>query len=409
MHGKLSIMKNISSWVLSLFALFCLVGGSLTLAQFDLKKLSDEEKARLFEERVAPDDVGAIPEKATTTESGLGYRVLVSGEGSSHPAPNDLVTISYKAWTEHGVRVDLHSEKPKRFQVNMGAPGIAEVLPKMVVGDRFRVWIKPELGIYSGKTPKWMRVYDLDLLAIGSAPPVPSNLAQPPDDVITTESGLKYVILSEGRGSLHPGPEDTVTIDYNRWSPEGVLLGSSIRRRKPESADLDGVVDGFAEAILGMTAGEKRRVWLPQELSDDYQEGTVIYDIELHSFISPPHELAEEFRMASEGATVTDSGLKYEVLWPGNHDRHPKLGDNIVINFAVWDTSGKDLDTSFKRGKPVGMTMSEEMPAGWREVLELMVEGERRRAWLPQALGFQGPEDAPIGDQIFEIDLLKIE
>jgi len=409
MRGKLSSMKKILSLMFALSMLFCLADSSLSLAQYKLQPITEEKKEQLFEQRRAPEDVAEIPEDATVTESGLAYRPILSGSGSVNPGPNDLVTVIYKAWTEHGVLIDQAMNEPRTFQLNRGAPGIAELLQLMVVGDKYRAWIIPELGVYRGKTPKWMRTYEMELQSIVKAPEVPNNLTEPPKDAVKTESGLVYSVLQEGRGTDRPEPKDRATLHYDSWSPEGKLLGSSTRRNVPANVDLDRVIPGFAESVLGMVVGEKRRTWIPPELTEGEEDDTVIYDFELLSFLSPPDDLPEWDCTTPDDATVTESGLAYKVVRPGKGEFGPQIDDTVIVNFSVWKHDGTLMDSSYKRGKPIGMTVSDKMPAAWLESLQGMVAGEMRRLWLPMSLGFKVPADDPIGDQIVDLDLLEIE
>ena len=45
---------------------------------------------------------------------------------------------------------------------------------------------------------------------------------------------------------------------------------------------------------------------------------------------------------------------------------------------------------------------------GWTEGLQLMVEGEKRRFWIPVDLAYKGQPGAPAGMLVFDVELLKI-
>ena len=49
------------------------------------------------------------------------------------------------------------------------------------------------------------------------------------------------------------------------------------------------------------------------------------------------------------------------------------------------------------------------MIRGWSEGLQLMVEGERTRFWIPEKLAYKGERGKPRGMLVFDIDLIKIE
>ena len=45
--------------------------------------------------------------------------------------------------------------------------------------------------------------------------------------------------------------------------------------------------------------------------------------------------------------------------------------------------------------------------AGWTEGLQLMVVGEKRRLWIPEALAYKGRD--PKGMLVFDVELIKIQ
>lgn len=51
----------------------------------------------------------------------------------------------------------------------------------------------------------------------------------------------------------------------------------------------------------------------------------------------------------------------------------------------------------------------DEVIAGWTEGVQMMVEGEKRRLWIPESLAYQGQSGAPAGMLVFDVELIKIE
>ena len=66
------------------------------------------------------------------------------------------------------------------------------------------------------------------------------------------------------------------------------------------------------------------------------------------------------------------------------------------------------FDSSVARGEPITFGLDEVIP-GWTEGVQMMVEGEKRRLWIPQSLAYQGRAGAPAGMLVFDVELLKIE
>jgi FKBP-type peptidyl-prolyl cis-trans isomerase len=46
---------------------------------------------------------------------------------------------------------------------------------------------------------------------------------------------------------------------------------------------------------------------------------------------------------------------------------------------------------------------------GWTQGVQMMVEGEKRRFWIPAALAYEGVPDKPQGMLVFDIELIRIE
>ena len=47
------------------------------------------------------------------------------------------------------------------------------------------------------------------------------------------------------------------------------------------------------------------------------------------------------------------------------------------------------------------------MIPGWGETVQLMVAGEKRRAWIPEELAYKGRADRPQGMLVFDIELVS--
>lgn len=84
--------------------------------------------------------------------------------------------------------------------------------------------------------------------------------------VVTTESGLQYLILEQGDG---PNPErtDKVKVHYRGTTIDGAEFDSSYKRGKPASFPVNGVIKGWTEALLLMNVGSKYKLFIPSELA----------------------------------------------------------------------------------------------------------------------------------------------
>ena len=119
--------------------------------------------------------------------------------------------------------------------------------------------------------------------------------------------------------------------------------------------------------------------------------------------IAAPPDVAEP----PEDAERTDSGLASKVLTPGTGDRHPAAADKVEVHYTGWTTDGKMFDSSVHRGRPSSFPLNRVI-AGWTEGLQLMVEGEKRRFWIPEELAYKGRAGRPQGMLVFDVELLSI-
>ncbi|HEX5474159.1 MAG TPA: FKBP-type peptidyl-prolyl cis-trans isomerase [Vicinamibacterales bacterium] len=106
-------------------------------------------------------------------------------------------------------------------------------------------------------------------------------------------------------------------------------------------------------------------------------------------------------------AIRSDSGLARKVLVPGKGTRHPRANSEVTVNYTGWTTDGKMFDSSVARGEPATFGLDHVIP-GWTEGLQTMVEGEKCRFWIPEALAYAGQPGQPQGMLVFDVELIRI-
>lgn len=106
-------------------------------------------------------------------------------------------------------------------------------------------------------------------------------------------------------------------------------------------------------------------------------------------------------------ADRTESGLVSRVLKPGKGSRKPTAKSVVTVHFTGWTTDGKAFDSSVGRGQPAQFPLDRVMP-GWTEGIQLMVEGEERRMWIPEPLAYKGAPGKPKGTLVFDVELISI-
>ena len=86
------------------------------------------------------------------------------------------------------------------------------------------------------------------------------------EGVVTTESGLQYMVLTEGSGK-HPVATDRVKCHYEGRLIDGTVFDSSYRRGEPATFPLNGVIAGWTEGLQLMGEGAKFRFFIPYNLA----------------------------------------------------------------------------------------------------------------------------------------------
>ena len=106
--------------------------------------------------------------------------------------------------------------------------------------------------------------------------------------IVETASGLQYKILEEGDGEK-PSPTDEVKCHYHGTLIDGTVFDSSIQRGEPAVFPVNGVIQGWVEALQMMSAGSKWRLFVPSDLAYGERGAggaigpntTLIFDVEL--------------------------------------------------------------------------------------------------------------------------------
>ncbi|MEH6589957.1 MAG: FKBP-type peptidyl-prolyl cis-trans isomerase [Halioglobus sp.] len=115
----------------------------------------------------------AARDEVTTTESGLQYEVLETGDGESSPTAASTVITHYHGTFVDGTVFDssVTRGEPAEFGVNQVIAGWTEALQLMNVGDKWRIACPPALaygeqGAGDSIPPNTALVFEIHLLEI---------------------------------------------------------------------------------------------------------------------------------------------------------------------------------------------------------------------------------------------------
>ena len=106
--------------------------------------------------------------------------------------------------------------------------------------------------------------------------------------VVTTDSGLQYLVLEEGQGPK-PAATDQVSVHYKGTLLDGTEFDSSHKRGRPATFALNRVIRGWTEGLQLMSPGGKYRFFIPADLAYGARgsgpkigpNATLIFDVEL--------------------------------------------------------------------------------------------------------------------------------
>jgi peptidylprolyl isomerase len=164
--------------------------------------------------------------------------------------------------------------------------------------------------------------------------------------------------------------------------------------------------------------GEKRRLWIPPALA--YGEtpgmgapaGQLTFDVELLEILQTPKPwpVPTDVKEAPKAAKKTSSGLAYKLLTKGKGTKHPAATERVTVHYAGWTPDGKQFDSSVTRGEPATFPLNGVIK-GWTEGVQLMVEGDKMRFWIPSELAYGDKPTrpgAPSGPLVFDVELISI-
>ena len=108
---------------------------------------------------------------------------------------------------------------------------------------------------------------EAEKLAQAKAEKAQKEMEELTKNAISTDSGLKYIMLQEGEGD-NPYPGQTVVVHYSGFLMDGTKFDSSVDRGTPFEFKLGGrVIKGWNEGIALLNTGAKAKFIIPPHLA----------------------------------------------------------------------------------------------------------------------------------------------
>ena len=192
----------------------------------------------------------------------------------------------------------------------------------------------------------------------------------------------------------------------------GVNIGKDFKTQQMD-IDADVLFMGLKDSLAGKEL----------QLTDEEMAGEIqTFQQEMQAKITAEREKAvaknqvegETFlaeNAKQEGVVVTESGLQYKVLEPGEGDS-PGPADMATVHYRGTLIDGTQFDSSYDRGQPATFPVGGVI-AGWTEALQLMKPGAKWQLVIPAGLAYgergAGQNIGPNATLLFDVELISIE
>lgn len=364
-----------------------------------------------------------------TTASGLQYVIFEEGSGEK-PQLGETIVAHYTGYLTDGSQFDSSRDRDQPFQFPIGQRAVIqgwdEGFALFNPGTKALLIIPPTLGYGAGGNqgipPNSTLYFDVELLEVVPVPPTPTPLPETAtdellqllpafdeSDIVTTESGLQYVVIEEGSGDLAE-VGDNIVANYTGYLTTGSTFDSSLGGEPFRFPLGQGrVIPGWDEGFGLFPPGTKAILIIPSDLAYGPQgnqnippNSTLYFDVELVDIVeSPkPEEIAEGDYI------TTDSGLRYADITEGDGET-AELGTVAVIEYQYWEdgayVSGS-AETAQPLTFPVGMNA---FVPGIDEGVQGMKVGGVRQIIMNGAL-VEGSPFNPQTDTTFRLELVEI-
>lgn len=218
---------------------------------------------------------GASEDDVITTDSGLQYFLVESGDGQM-PESGQIVSVQYTGFLDDGTVFDSSVDRGTPFQFPLGQGAVIrgwdEGIALLNEGSRARLIIPSDLGYGAGGSggvipPNATLIFDVELVEIlPGSPESPLEVGE--GEYTVTDSGLMYFDIESGDSST-PNDGQVVVLHFTAWLDDNTKLGSTIDTGQPIPYMLGSgeLFPGFEEGLSSMQIGGIRQMVFPPELA----------------------------------------------------------------------------------------------------------------------------------------------
>jgi FKBP-type peptidyl-prolyl cis-trans isomerase FklB len=192
----------------------------------------------------------------------------------------------------------------------------------------------------------------------------------------------------------------------------GVNIGQDFKSQQMDiepDALLMGLKDTLAGKELQLTEEE-----MVQEIQNFQQEMQAKLVAEMEQQAAKNKAEGEAFLTENakrEGVVVTESGLQYKIIEPGEGEP-PGPADVATVHYRGTLIDGTQFDSSYDRGQPAAFPVGGVI-AGWSEALQLMKPGAKWQLIIPAELAYgdrgAGQDIGPNSTLLFDVELISVE
>lgn len=211
-----------------------------------------------------------------TTASGLKYVLIQENKSGAMAKRGDRISAHYSGFLLSGKLFDSSVERgaPFAFQLETSPviKGWHEAFALLHKGEKAKLIVPSQLA-YGDRgngaiPPKSTLIFDVELMDV-TPRAVPEQFDVKGKEVMTTSSGLKYIVVQKAKSEVKAEAGKTVTVHYSGFLDDGTMFDTSVDRSKPITFVLGKgqVIKGWDEGLALMNVGDKYRFVIPSNLA----------------------------------------------------------------------------------------------------------------------------------------------